>query len=184
MARIAIAYSSGAGHTRILADCIAEAAGEAGCAVHLADVERMEARDWDTLANADAIVFGSPTFMGSVSAPFKAFMDTSSDFWTDQLWRDKLAAGFTVGSSPSGDKSLTLTTLVTFAAQHAMIWVGQAEIGPPSMPERLGINEDGHNLGLAATSSRDKSVMINPGDRETAAMFGRRIAWAAQRWAR
>ena len=95
-----------------------------------------------------------------------------------------MAGGFTVGSSPSGDKAGTLAALAVFAAQHGMIWVGQAEIGPPYKPGREGINVDGFWLGLGATSSRDKSVMIDEGDRSTARIFAERFAGSVRRWAR
>ena len=181
MALVAVCYCSGAGHTRVLAEEVAAGAA-AGCEVRLVDVE--VAVDWDLLHRADGILFGAPTYMGSVAAGFKTFMDATSDFWSDQLWQDKMAGGFTVGSSPSGDKTVTLATLAVFAAQHGMIWVGQAEIGPPNKPERAGVNLDGFSHGLAATSSRDKSVMIEPGDRATARMFGARFAGAVARWVR
>lgn len=182
MVTVAIAYCSGAGHTRVLAQAIADAVGGQGDDVLVLDIEASDGIDWSALHSADAIIFGTPTFMGNVAAPFKAFMDASSDFWNDQLWKDKIAAGFTVGSSPSGDKTNTLTTLAIFAAQHGMVWVGQSEIGPPSAPDNPGVNTDGFWLGYAATSSRDKSVLIDPDDLETARRFGVRIAQATRRW--
>lgn len=188
MAQVVIPYFTGAGHTLRLAQAILDGLQSGGATGILQDVrlladQPVDAPDWQVLHDADAIVLGAPTFMGSVAAGFKAFMDASSDFWCDQHWQDKLAAGFTVGSSPSGDKSNTLATLSVFAAQHGMIWVGQAEIGPPSNPKNVGINEQGFCLGLGATSSRDKSQLIDAGDLETARRFGLRIAKVTQRWA-
>lgn len=52
---------------------------------------------FEALLSCDAIIFGSPTYMGGVSAQFKAFADASSEFWADQRWANKLAAGFTSG---------------------------------------------------------------------------------------
>lgn len=182
MTRIAIAYCTGAGHTRLLAETIAEGARGEGAAVTLIDVEAMSDADWTVLDSAHAIAFGSPTFMGTVAAPFKVFMDKTSDFWAEQPWQDKLAAGFTVGSSPSGDKVNTIITLATFAAQHGMLWIGQAEIGPPSRDDDLTLNADGFSLGLGVTNSRDKTVLIEEPERETARLFGKRIALAARRW--
>ncbi len=182
MSSIVIAYCTGAGHTRRLAQDIAIGAG-AGAA--LVDVETLTETDWPQFHTARAIVFGAPTYMGSAAAAFKTFMDASSDFWADQPWRDKIAAGFTVGSSPAGDKGNTLSELSVFAAQHGMIWVGQSEIGPPTRHFEAGepvLNRDGFNLGLAATSSRDKSELIGADDLATARLFGARIAAATARW--
>jgi len=176
---IAIAYWTGNGHTRRLAEHVAAGVGEAAWLLDVAGITRA---DWDRLNGAAAIVFGAPTYMGSVAAGFKAFMDASGDLWEDQLWADKIAAGFTVATYPSGDKLVSLTQLAVFAAQHGMIWVGQDLIGAPVRPDQTGINEAGFNLGLAATSSRDKTLLVGPGDAETARRFGARIAVAARRW--
>ncbi len=172
-ARVAIPYCTGSGHARRLAEHVAEGAGGAA----LIDVEAMAPGDWARLAAAEAIIFGSPTYMGGPAAAYKAFMDETSDIWVDQLWKDKIAGGFTVATYPSGDKHATLTQFAVFAAQHGMVWVGQAEIG-----DRAGINLSGDSLGLTATSSRDKALLIDAGDAETARRFGARIAAAALRW--
>lgn len=175
---VAIPYATGMGHTRRLAEHVAE--GAAGAA--LIDVETMTRADWEALHGAEAIVFGAPTYMGSASAPFKAFMDATSDFWEAQAWADKIAGGFTVGTAASGDKLSTLTQFAILAAQHGMVWVGQSELGGVVDPGQADINAAGFNLGLAATSSADKTVLIDPGDAETARRYGARIAAAARRW--
>lgn len=177
---VAITYWSGSGHTRRLAEHVA--AGVTDANPVLVNVATMDDAEWQVLDRAAAIVFGAPTYMGSVASGFKAFMDESSDRWAERQWVDKIAAGFTVATYPSGDKLATLTQLVVFAAQHGMIWVGQTEIGAPVVPERPGIDADGSSLGLMARSSRDKSVLIDAGDANTAQLFGRRIASAVRRW--
>jgi len=174
---ILIPYATGSGHTRRLAEHVA-----AGAEGRLIDVEAMTAEDWDALHAAAAIVFGAPTYMGSASAPFKTFMDATSDFWEEQRWADKIAGGFTVGTAASGDKLSTLTQFAILAAQHGMVWVGQQELGGVVDPAAAEINAAGFNLGLAATSSRDKSLLIDPGDAETARRYGARIAMATRRW--
>ena len=178
MPKVVIVYSTGSGHTRRLAEYVAEGAGGAP----MIDVEGMTEADWAILDAADAIVFGAPTYMGSASAPFKAFMDETSDFYLEQPWADKIAGGFTVGSYPAGDKLSTIIQFAVFASQHGMIWVGQAEIGGRLSEDQAEIDVDGHNLGLAATSSEDKEKLIDPGDAETARRYGARIARAAARW--
>lgn len=175
---VVIVYCTGAGHTRRLAEHVAEGAGGAP----LIDVEAMTDADWAALDRADAIIFGAPTYMGSAAAPFKAFMDESSDRWSDQAWADKIAGGFTVATYPAGDKMVVHQQMVVFAAQHGMIWVGQTEMGEKGAPPGEGLNAEGANLGLGATSSADKSRLIDPGDAETARRYGARIAKAAARW--
>ncbi|MGH1452257.1 MAG: flavodoxin family protein [Paracoccaceae bacterium] len=184
MANIAIPYASGRGHTRRLAEEIAGALGAAECNARLIDVMDMQPTDWQAMEASDAIVMGAPTYMGSVCAEFKSFMDASSDIWADQRWADKMAAGFTVATFAGGDKLSSLMQLSVFAAQHGMIWVGQDQLGAPVVPENEGINQSGTWLGLAATTVRDKSLMVSEGDLETARRFGVRIARLARRWAR
>lgn len=175
---IAVAYFSGNGHTRKLAHTVAEGAA----AARLIDVERMDDADWAALDRADAILFGTPTYMGSSAARFDRFLEDASDRWADQLWANKIAGGFTVATYPSGDKLNTLMRLAIYAAQMGMIWIGPNQIGAPVAPEHPGLNRDGSHLGLMATSSRDKRELIGPDDIETARLFGARIAAAAQRW--
>ena len=77
------------------------------------------------MADADAIIFVSPTYMSSASAQFKAFMDASSKVWYTRDERDKIATGFTNSVSQYGDNLKTLIQFAVFASQHGMILVGQ-----------------------------------------------------------
>ncbi|SMO58797.1 NAD(P)H dehydrogenase (quinone) [Thalassovita litoralis] len=182
MGNVAITYFSGRGHTRKLADKIAVALGQEGCAARLIDVTDLSQTDWQAMEAADAILLGAPTYMGSIAAEYKSFMDATSDIWSEQLWADKLAAGFTVATFPGGDKLSSLMQLNIFAMQHGMIWVGQDQIGAPVNADAEGINASGTWLGLAATTVRDKTLMVSQGDLETAHRFGQRIARAVRRW--
>lgn len=121
MTQIAIVYHSGYGHTQKQAEAVAAgAASVTGVKAILIPVAEAETRVAELTA-ADAIIFGAPTYMGSVSGPFKTWMDTTSKVWGQ--WNGKLAAGFTNSASQSGDKLNSLVQLAIFAAQHGMIWV-------------------------------------------------------------
>ncbi|MHB8574305.1 MAG: flavodoxin family protein [Dehalococcoidia bacterium] len=192
--RIAIIYDSGSrgnpalrGRTAVLAGAIARGAEHVdGTDVTSIPVAE-HARHWEALDAADAIVFGCPTYMGSGSAALKAFMEeTLHPRWSEQRWKDKLAAGFTNSASMSGDKLLTLQQLAGFAAQHGMLWVSLGELpgwhtsqGSPDDVNRLG-----SFLGLMAQSNGDQGPDDTPpeSDRITAEQFGRRIAAVARRW--
>ncbi|MEL7254896.1 MAG: flavodoxin family protein [Pseudomonadota bacterium] len=175
---IAIPYYTGSGHTKVLAQAIADGAGGA----RLIDVEEISKADWDALDDARAIVFGAPTYMGSSAARYDLFLEEASERWPDQTWGDKIAAGFTVATYPSGDKFSTLMRFCVYAAQMGMIWVGQKEIGAPVHPDRGAVNAQGSWLGLMAMSSRDKDQMVEADDLATARTFGARIAQAVTRW--
>jgi NAD(P)H dehydrogenase (quinone) len=184
MTTVAVVYHSATGHTRALAEAVVAGAREVtGTTTHLLSVEARHIHA--VLANADAIVFGSPTYMGSASAEFKAFMDGTSAIWALQGWRDKLAAGFTHSAGLSGDKLGTLTQLAVFAAQHGMLWIGLGL--PPTYASAEVPGEDTNRLGShlgAMAQSRPGSATVPAGDLRTATFFGRRVAEAARRWSR
>lgn len=176
--QIAVAYHTVKGHTGQCAEAVAVGAGALpGVQVHTVNVDGITGDQWRTLDAADAIVFGSPTFMGSASAGFHTFAQASSRRWMTGAWRDKLAAGFTNSSAMAGDKSSTLDYLVTFAAQHGMIWVGLGL--PPGWNSSRGSERDLNRLGFfagaAAQSDIDKPD-VPEADLRTATHLGRRVA--------
>ena len=184
---ISIVYHSGYGHTRGLAEAVRDgAASFSGTNVDIIDVTSMTERDWELLDKSDAIIFGSPTYMGAVSGPFKTFMDQTSKIWLNRGWQDKLAAGFTVSSSQAGDKFATLSQLATLAAQHGMLWVSLGLLpGNNSSTASIDdINRIGGSIGAMAQANSDQGGDIAPpqADRETAKLLGARVARLAARF--
>lgn len=187
MVRVAVVYHSGFGHTRVVAESIARGAGRvAGVEALLIPVGelpppgpgRVLGGRWTDLDAADAIVLGCPTYMGSTSAEFKRFMESSGVIWTRQGWKDKLAAGFTNAGGLSGDKINTLIDIAMFAAQHSMIWVSQG-----LFYDKRGVNRMASWLGMMAQSDDAPPEVTPPEeDRLTAELFGERVARAAVRW--
>jgi len=178
---IVVVYHSGYGHTRKVAESVA-----AGADAHVLRVDQdgnLPSGGWDLLARARAIVFGTPTYMGSASWQFKKFLDESSKVWAAQGWKDKLAAGFTNSAGMNGDKASTLYALFTMAQQHSMLWIGTGMM-PSNMKgsKRDDINYVASFTGLATSTPADASPdeMVR-GDLETASLFGRRIAEAVVR---
>ncbi|MEH1926504.1 MULTISPECIES: flavodoxin family protein [unclassified Nostoc] len=194
MPTIAIVYFSGAGHTHLMAQAIAEGALKVeDTTVELLRItgEQIINGRWKndqglaTLNQADAIVFGSPTYMGGVAAQLKAFIDAASEVWFRHGWKDKIAAGFTHSSSPSGDKQGTLLYLATNAAQHGMIWVNVGDLQSFLSGKDDGVNRLGGFLGVMGQSQLDtsgKEPLLDPGDYLTSLRFGQRIAEATKRW--
>lgn len=133
-----------------------------------------------TLAKADGIAFGTPTYMGGVAGQFKCFIDAASATWFQQGWKDKIAGGFTHSGSPSGDKQGTLLYLAINASQHGMIWVGPTEMPNPE----TGVNRLGSFMGVMGNSTLDMSgapAQVEPGDLESAKVYGQRLAVVAQK---
>ena len=183
MSRVAVAFHSGYGHTRRVAEALRDgAASVPGTLAALCDVSRLDDALWAELAAADAIVFGAPTYMGGPSAPFKAFADASATVWFSQGWKDKLAGGFTCSQNMSGDKSSTLMYFVTLAMQHGMVWVGTGMMPPrqPGHPDEL--NRLGSTIGAMAQADNVPPEQSPPrGDLDTARAYGKRIAEHARR---
>jgi NAD(P)H dehydrogenase (quinone) len=189
-AKIAIVYHSGYGHTGVVAEHVLKGAdGVDGVEAKLYKADDLgdpESGPWDELAGADAIVFGAPTYMGSLSAPMKAFMDASSKAWFSHNWKDKIAAGFTNSASMSGDKLNSLVQLAVLAGQHGMVWVGTGMMpgGNRSDSTPDEINRVGSYLGLMTQANADQGPDVAPPsvDRKTAEAFGQRVAETTLRW--
>lgn len=180
-ARVTVVFHSGYGHTQRMARAVADGANAALLAID-ADGNLPEG-GWDELKASDAIVFGSPTYMGDVSWQFKKFADASSKPWYAQEWKDKVAAGFTNSGGMSGDKLNTLFTLYTLAMQHGMIWVGLG-LMPSNLKssQRNDVNYLVSYGGAMAQSPADGSVGdMSAGDLETARLLGERVAAVAAR---
>jgi NAD(P)H dehydrogenase (quinone) len=176
---LAIAYHSGFGHTAVLADAVAAGAREAGAHVAVIAVDRMADTDWDTLDSVDGIIFGSPTYMGSVAAGFQAFAEKTGRRCHNGTWRDKVAAGFTNSGAKSGDKVNTLVSLALFAAQHHMHWVNLG-LGPgwnSSTGSENDLNRLGFWLGAGAQTDVDADPdQVHPSDVRTCHHLGWRVA--------
>jgi NAD(P)H dehydrogenase (quinone) len=185
MTRLAIVYHSGYGHTAKVAQHVHLGAQTVeGVTVKTLTTEEAIA-NLDALDGADAIVFGSPTYMGSVSAPFKAFMDASSKKWFTQAWTNKLAAGFTNSGGMSGDKLNTLLQMAVFAGQHNMLWVPQGLVytTPSAREEGKTLDRIGSHFGLMTQADNAPADVTPPAiDLETAEHFGKKIATLALRW--
>lgn len=179
--KIAVVFHSGQGHTATLAHAVTAGIEAVGARSLLLTAESASAQ-LEALSDCDAIVFGSPTYMGSVSATFKAFMEESR--LVRGQWRDKLAAGFTNSASQSGDKLNTLVQMSVFAAQHGMLWVslGLRAGNNSTQGSSCDLNRLGSFLGAMAQSNTDQDAEFAPpqSDRDTAFQLGIRTATLAR----
>jgi len=172
MAQTVVVYHSGYGHTQRVAQFVAEGANATLIAID-ADGNITDA-EWETVNAADAIIFGSPTYMGMVSWQFKKFADATSKQWFGSAWKDKVAGGFTISASPSGDKLSTIQYFITLAMQQGMVWVGQPALNNGN------INRIGSNSGvMAQVGPTSPAADIPQGDLDTAKAYGERVAAVA-----
>ncbi len=179
MKTIAVIYHSGQGNTEQFAQhVVVGAQSTPDTEVSLLKAEALTSQP-DRLIEFDGYVFGSPTYLGGVSGPFKTFMDATGRLWRTQQLKGKLASGFTVSALPSGDKQTTLLSMFTFAMQHGLIWVGNPFLPEQrsGVPDEQALNRLGSWTGLmgqAGHSTPGRSFA--PGDLRTAEAFGRNFA--------
>ncbi|MVA17332.1 NADPH-dependent FMN reductase [Agrobacterium vitis] len=181
MTKVAVVFHSGYGHTKRVADYVAK-----GASAELIEIDsegNVSEAGWASLSAADAIIFGSPTYMGNVTWQFKKFAEASSKIWFTRGWHDKVFGGFVNSASLNGDKAVALISLQTLASQHGGIWVSLGLLPSNSKAaQRTDINNLGGSVGLLVQSPSDASVdEIPQGDLDTALAYGERVADIAGR---
>ena len=185
MKKIAIIYSSTTGSTETLA-CniklgIEMYSKEEGSGIEAEAYNVLSFKTYDDITkilnNCDAMIFGSQVHLGGLSKEFVSFIEHTGLIWKNSLWRSKLAAGFTNSASMYGDKGGALSQLMTFAAQHGMIWISlgikDSTQSSNSVGSATGINRVGSSIGLMAQSGHTGP---SEGDISTAIQFGKRIS--------
>ena len=178
---VAVIYHSTTGTTEQLADAVAEGIVDAGADVAAFRIDGEDIREGrfvnrDVLravGQAGAVIMGSPTYMGGISAQFKAFADATGEIWSKREWADKFAAGFTIGSNFSGDQLNTIQYLQTFANQHGMLWVS---LDIPGGYESGIKNRLGAQSGLIAQT---RDARAHEHDLLAARHLGKRVAGLA-----
>lgn len=188
MFTVSVLYHSGGGHTAKMAEAVAQGArSAAGTHVNLIAIsgDDIVKGRWSNdavlaqLDASDAIIFGSPTYMGDVSGQMKCFLDAGGSRWYNRAWVNKVAAGFSVSSGPSGDKLHTLQTFFIFAMQCGMIWVGHNEM--PFDPN--GKNRLSSYSGVMGQAGQEPpDVAPSAVDKSAGEALGLRVAEAAKRW--
>jgi len=192
MAKVYVVYHSKYGHTKLQAEAVLRgAAGVPGVAATLFTVEEATEKI-DDLDGADAIIFGSPTYMGSMSADMKKFLEVADKKWFTLAWKDKVAGAFTNSSGFAGDKQNTLIGFVVNAMQHGMIYVGLGLMPAPNEPQGMktveGPSSKAHNRVSSYTGPMASSFEVKPGDApgqgdiETAELYGARVATIAKQF--
>jgi NAD(P)H dehydrogenase (quinone) len=119
MSKLLIVYHSRSGNTAKMAEVVAEGAESSGAEVVIKKVD--DATSDDLLA-ADGIVFGAPTYFGTLSAEMKSFIDKSVR--VRGRLESKVGAAFSSSGSLSGGNETTLISIIEAMLIHGMIIVG------------------------------------------------------------
>ena len=160
MVKVAIVYFSGYGHTAKMAESVRE--GAASIADVAVRVYRINERGdvphgaLEESGEVNAVIYGSPTYMGGPAWQFKKFADASSKQWVEQNWKNKLAAGFTNSASVNGDKYAMIQYFWTLSQQHGQLWIGTGLL--PSNRKENGPADVNWSAGFAG------ALAISPAD--------------------
>jgi len=126
---VLVAYFSKDGHTRTLAEAVAQGAESVeGTIVKLLPVDKVAL---DDLLEADAIIVGSPVYNANV-APMVSIFLSEWPFETGQM-RDKIGAAFATGAGFSAGEELTQLSIL-----HSMMIFGMIIVGGPDWSQPFG----------------------------------------------
>jgi NAD(P)H dehydrogenase (quinone) len=133
------------------------------------------------LAEADAIVFGTPTRFGNMCAQMRNFLDQTGGLWMQGALVGKLGSVFTSTATQHGGQETTITSFHTTLLHHGMIIVGvpYAEQRLLNMAEITG----GSPYGASTLAGGDGSRQPSENELAIARYQGRHVATIAKKLA-
>ena len=108
------------------------------------------------LAEADAIIFGTPTRFGNMCAQMRNFLDRTTQLWLKGALIGKIGSVFASTATQHGGQETTITSFHTTLLHHGMIVVGvpYSQQGLLNMKEITGGTPYGATTLAAADGSR------------------------------
>ena len=131
------------------------------------------------LAEADAILFGTPTRFGMMAAQMKNFLDQTGGLWAKGGLIGKVGSVFGSTGTQHGGQETTLTSFHTVLLHHGMIVVGT----PYAAQELMNMQEitGGTPYGATTMAGTDGSRQITANERAIGSFQGRHVATISQR---
>lgn len=135
----------------------------------------------DQLAEADAILFGTPTRFGNMCAQMRNFLDRTTRLWLSGALIGKVGSVFASTASQHGGQETTITSFHTTLLHHGMVIVGV----PYSEPRLVQMDEiaGGTPYGATTLSGADGSRRPSAIELEIARFQGRHVAEIARKLA-
>jgi NAD(P)H dehydrogenase (quinone) len=126
------------------------------------------------LAEADAIIFGTPTRFGNMCAQMRQFLDRTSSLWLSGALIGKVGSVFASTASQHGGQETTITSFHTTLLHHGMIIVGvpYSEPGLVIMDEVSG----GTPYGATTIAGADGRRMPSANELSIARFQGKHVA--------
>jgi NAD(P)H dehydrogenase (quinone) len=198
MAKVLVLYYSSWGHIEQMAYAAAEGARESGADVvvkrvpELVPVEVAQAAHYKTdqkapvatveeLPDYDAIIFGTPTRYGTMTAQMKNFLDQTGGLWAQGRLIGKVGSVFTSTATQHGGQEATILTTLPVLLHHGMVVVGL----PYSFPGQSGVDQirGGSPYGASTIAGGDGSRQPTEIDLDGARFQGRHVAQIAAKLA-
>jgi NAD(P)H dehydrogenase (quinone) len=199
MTKILVLYYSSYGHTEAMAKAVAEgAASIEGTQVETKRVPELVPdevaeksgfkRDQeapiatvDELADYDAIIFGTPTRFGNMTAQMRNFLDQTGGLWAQNALVGKVGSVFTSTATQHGGQETTITSFHTTLLHHGMVIVGLPYTfsGNSEMAEISG----GTPYGASTLANSDGSRQPSNNELAGARFQGRHVAEIAAKLA-
>lgn len=134
------------------------------------------------LAQADAIIFGTPTRFGNMCAQMRNFLDQTGALWATGALAGKVGSVFTSTASQHGGQETTLTSFHTTLFHHGMVVVGL-----PYIDQRLLEMDEisgGTPYGASTVTRGDGSRQPSANELALARFQGMHVADIARRLSR
>ncbi|MCB2022960.1 MAG: NAD(P)H:quinone oxidoreductase [Rhizobacter sp.] len=199
MAKVLVLYYSSYGHIETMAGAIAEGARSAGAEVHVKRVPELMAREAaekahfkvdqaaplatvEELPEYDAIIIGTPTRFGNMTAQMKNFLDQTGGLWAAGKLIGKVGAVFTSSATQHGGQESTILSTHTVLLHQGMVIVGL----PYSFQGQMIVSEvtGGSPYGASTIAAGDGSRQPSENELAGARFQGRHVAEIAARLAR
>ena len=202
--KVLVVFYSTYGHVYKMAGAIAAGAGEvAGAKVEIRRVpetlpqevlEKMGAVDaqkaftqipvctLDELAQADAIIFGTPTRFGNMCGQMRQFLDATGQLWANGSLVGKVGSVFTSTATQHGGQESTILTFHVTLLHHGLIVV----VLPYAFQGQMRLDEitGGSPYGASTIAGGDGSRMPSENELEAARFQGKHVAGIASKLAK
>ena len=196
--RIQVVFYSMYGHIHTMAEAVAEGVRSVpDCSVELLQVPELMPEDVlekygakaaraafshvptatvERLAEADALIFGTPTRFGNMAAQMRNFLDQTGSLWVKGGLVGKVGSVFASTGTGGGNESTTMSFVNTLM-HHGMVYVGL----PYACPELADISEvkGGSPWGAATIAGADGSRQPSKKELAQARFQGRHVATIA-----
>ena len=133
------------------------------------------------LAEADAIIFGTPTRFGNMAAQMRSFFDATGGLWKNGSLVGKVGSVFASTGTQHGGQETTITSFHTTLFHHGMIVVGV----PYSCKQLVEMGEitGGTPYGATTLAGSDGSRQPSENELAIAEFQGRHVAEIAKKLA-